>query len=86
MKKKSNIPVTKATEKSRDRLMRTQLNRLGKVGGIKDSRFGVRDKSKSEQEKYLQRHIVERLVSSLNERLGLAQLTAAPKPAGIRRR
>ncbi|TPP58479.1 Nucleolar protein 14 [Fasciola gigantica] len=61
MTKKSNVQVVKGGEKSREKLMKTQLKRLGKVGGIKDSRFGVRDKTKSEQEKYLQRHIVERL-------------------------
>ncbi|VDP86093.1 unnamed protein product [Echinostoma caproni] len=58
MKKKTEKHVKKAP---REKLIESQLRRLGKVGGVKDSRFGVRDKNKSDQEKYLQRHIVERL-------------------------
>ncbi|CAH8667812.1 unnamed protein product [Dicrocoelium dendriticum] len=46
---------------NRENILKHQLSRLGRAGGLRDLRFGAKDKHKSEDEKALQRHIVERL-------------------------
>ncbi|CAH8443448.1 unnamed protein product [Schistosoma rodhaini] len=63
-KKQHRTCVRKPSRKitiSRSKLLKSDLERYGKVGGVFDKRLGNRNVTLTESEKSLQRHIVEKL-------------------------
>ncbi|KAA3674923.1 uncharacterized protein DEA37_0012072 [Paragonimus westermani] len=54
--------VNRMVKTPRDSVLSKKLDRLGKVGGVKDLRLGSKDRHRSEAEKSLRRHIVERML------------------------
>ncbi|KER19722.1 hypothetical protein T265_11580 [Opisthorchis viverrini] len=60
-KKESHNKKSTKGKSTREKLITSQLHRLGKVGGLKDLRLGQRGRHGAPEQSALQRHIVEKL-------------------------